>query len=136
MGRENHHSILSPYIMVQDVKKAAEFYKTAFHFEINELAPGDKEDVVHAELSYKNQLIMLGKQGAWGGTSKSPATSGVESPISLYLYTADVDAFYKHALQQHAESVIAPDDMFWGDRMCSLKDIDGYVWCFATKKCS
>lgn len=134
MTQACYSSVLSPYIIVKNVNTAANFYKNAFQFEVKELAPGENNEIIHAELTYKDQLIMLGKEGGWGGTSKSPISSGVESPMSLYAYTDDVDVFYKHAIANQAESVTPPDDMFWGDRMCSLKDIDGYVWCFAARK--
>ena len=43
-----------------------------------------------------------------------------------------MDTFYEKALQQGAKSLSAPEDMFWGDRMCSLQDPEGYSWYFAT----
>lgn len=122
---------LSPYITVKDVDAAVNFYKNAFGFQVGDLAPGEDGTTWHAELKYKDQLIMLGKEGGYDKTSKSPISSGVESPINLYLYCDDVDVFYKHATEHGAISLTAPENMFWGDRMCRLKDIDGYVWAFA-----
>lgn len=77
---------------------------------------------------------MFGKAGAWECKTKTPKQTDVESPISLYLYVGDVDQFYKHALQHGAVSEFEPQDMFWGDRMCSLKDSEGYIWNIATHK--
>jgi uncharacterized glyoxalase superfamily protein PhnB len=125
-------SCVSPYITVLDVDKSVNFYKKAFNFQVKELAPGEDGTTWHAELLYKDQLIMLGKQGAYNATSESPLASGIESPISLYLYCEDVDAFYERAMKEGAQSVDAPENMFWGDRMCRLKDLDNYIWCFAT----
>lgn len=125
---------VSPYIIVADVDKAAEFYKNAFGMKVHEIMPGEDGISVHGELHYKNHLLMIGKQGAYGGKSLSPKTSGVESPMNLYIYCEDVDAFYKHALAHGAVSSTAPEDTFWGDRMCRIKDPDNYVWCFATHK--
>lgn len=124
---------LSPYITVGDVDKAASFYKKAFNFEVRDLAPGEDGTTWHAELTYQGQLVMFGKQGAFGGKLKTPKSSGADSPINLYVYTEKVDEFYKHAIANQAEGVLPPEDMFWGDRMCQLKDPDGYVWCFATR---
>lgn len=126
---------VSPYITVSDVEKAAHFYKKAFRFEILELPPGEDGVPVHGELSYKNQLIMVGKQGAWGGTTVTPAHSKVESPINLYLYCENVDEFYQAAVNAGAKSLGAPEDMFWGDRMCRLQDPDSYIWAFAARSC-
>lgn len=123
---------VSPYITVQDAGKSAEFYKKAFGFEIKESIPDDSGKVVHAELQYNGELIMLGSAGAYGGQTKSPAMSGVLSPMNLFIYCDDVDAFYKHAIACGATSKGVPEDMFWGDRMCKLVDPDGYEWAFAT----
>lgn len=123
---------VSPYIMVKNVKDAADFYVKAFNFQVKEIAEHDG-DAVHAELTYNDQLIMLGKQGAYEGTSFAPATSNVNSPISLYAYADNVDEFYKHATANNAKGKKPPEDSFWGDRMCQLEDLDGYVWCFASR---
>jgi PhnB protein len=123
---------MSPYITVQDAGKAVEFYKKAFGFEVKESMPDEKGKIVHAELRYNGELIMLGTAGAYGGLTKSPAMSGVLSPMNLYIYCDDVDAFYNHAIVGGATSKEVPADMFWGDRMCKLADPDGYEWAFAT----
>src|SRR4029079_17465540 len=109
---------VSPYIMVKDVDKAVDFYVKAFKFAVKEVAPGEDGHGIHAELTYNNQLIMLGKQGAFDGTSLAPASSKVESPITLYAYAENVDEFYKNATANNAEGKMAPEDSFWGDRMC------------------
>lgn len=134
MSIDGQVSLVSPYITVQDVDKAANFYKAAFRFDIHELARGEDGVTLHAELTYKSQLIMLGREGAYAGKCKPPVSNGVESPITLYVYTDNVDDFYQHAVSNQAAGITPPEDMFWGDRMCKLKDPDGYVWCFATRK--
>jgi len=123
---------VSPYIIVKDVDAATDFYIKAFNFSKKELAPGDDGKSIHAELRYKDQVIMLGKEGAYGGTTCSPATTQVESPMNLYIYCENVDQFHQHAIKAGAESLSAPEDTFWGDRMCRVKCPDGYVWAFAT----
>lgn len=131
-AKPNNISWLSPYITVKDVDISANFYQQAFQFEIKNLAPGEDGTPCHGELNYKDQLIMIGKQGAWNGTTKTPNSSQIESPINLYLYCEDVDKFHQNAVKAGAVSLGEPEDTFWGDRMCRLKDIDGYIWCFAT----
>jgi PhnB protein len=127
---------LSPYIMVKDVDAAMEFYLKAFRFEKRDSAPGEDGTTWHAELRYKDQLVMLGKQGGYDKKTLSPATSGVESPMMLYFYCEDVDKFYQHAVAAGAKSLGEPEDMFWGDRMCRLQDPDGYIWSVATHQTS
>lgn len=123
---------LSPHITVSDVDKMANFYEKAFNFTKLDLVPGDDGSTWHGEMRYKDQMIMLGKAGAYNEKSKPPFLSGLSSPVNLYLYCEDVDQFYKHAITSGAVTLLEPQDMFWGDRMCRLKDPEGFEWCFAS----
>lgn len=123
---------VSPYVIVSDVDRAVNFYEQAFGFERVHLVAGEDGTSWHAEVRYKDHLIMFGKAGAYGGKTRAPLESGMESPINLYLYCDDVDEFYENALDAGAKSLSEPEDTFWHDRMCRLQDLDGYVWCFAT----
>lgn len=125
-------SWVSPYIIVFDVDQTADFYEKAFDMQKIHLVPGEDGSTWHAEMRYKNQLIMLGKATAYGGKTKPPRLSGVESPINLYLYCEDVDDLFDNAVSHGAKALAEPENMFWGDRMCRLEDPEGYVWCFAT----
>jgi PhnB protein len=134
----NYFPWLTPYLMVQDVDIAVDFYKKAFGFEVKEVAPDENGVAIHAEVFYKGQVIMmLGREGAcetgFSGAAKSPKSTGIISPISLYVYTENVNEFYKHALEHSAKSLGQPEIMFWGDKMCRLQDPDDYIWCFATR---
>lgn len=63
---------------------------------------------------------------------RTPAHMGIELPLNLYVYCPDVDALTTRARDAGAEVLAEPADMFWGDRMVSLRDPDGYLWSFAT----
>jgi uncharacterized glyoxalase superfamily protein PhnB len=92
---------------------------------------GEDKTISHAEMEYNGQKIMFGKQTA---CEKKPPmlAKDAECPISLYVYCEDVDSFYKAAVAAGANSLAAPEDTFWGDRMCRLQDPEGYQWSFAT----
>lgn len=126
-------SWVSPYIIVADVNAAVEFYKKAFGF-TTKMDPIKDEhgETTHAEMHYQGQSLMLGKEGAYGKPTKTSKHSGVTSPVSLYLYTENVDEFHKKATAAGAQSLAAPEDMFWADRMCVVEDLDGLHWAFAT----
>ena len=124
---------LTPYLTVRDAEKSLDFYHRAFGFEPGEETLRDSNGVIqHAAMRYQGAFIMMAPETAWGCKSAAPVTSGTEIPIGLYLYCEDVDAFYANAVAQGAESMEEPADMFWGDRICTLRDADGYVWSFAT----
>ena len=124
---------LTPYLIVKDAKAASEFYQKAFGLTQKEASTDDKGHVMHVELTYHDALIMLGAECTYDGIEmKSPASLKVHSPIGLYLYCEDVDAFHKRAVAAGATCLMAPTDMFWGDRYCKLRDPDGHIWSFGT----
>jgi len=127
---------LSPYLIVRDAGKALDFYEKAFGFVKREVFTGPDGGVKHAEMTFGEAVIMFAPEAACGAEMKAraPATSGVDSPIGLYLYCADVDALYARATAAGARGLRPPTDMFWGDRSCHLVDPDGYAWSFGTHK--
>jgi hypothetical protein len=47
------------------------------------------------------------------------------------VYVENVDAAHKRALAAGMKEVMAPMDMFWGDRFSAVNDRFGHRWCFA-----
>lgn len=123
---------LMPYIIVDDMDEAISFYEKVFGFKLSDKPIEENGETVHAELTYLDIQIMLGKQGAWGSGKMTPKATSVECPIGLFIYVEDVETFFAHAKEHGAEVLDAPEDMFWGDRMCRLRDPFGYDWSFAT----
>jgi PhnB protein len=122
---------LIPCRTVKDADAAAAFYEKAFGFEKRFSMPGPDGRTIHAEVAWRDAVIMIGPENA-EQSCKSPATTGVRPSNSLYIYCDDVDALFKRATAAGATVESPPEDMFWGDRVCALIDPDGYVWGFAT----
>jgi len=131
-SRPPHTPWLSPYLAVKDAEAALDFYRRAFGFETRNTMPGPDGKIGHVEMTWQEALIMFGPECAAGGQCKAPATLGVQSPVSLYVYCDDVDALFARAQAAGARGELPPQDMFWGDRMCKLIDPDGHTWHFAT----
>jgi uncharacterized glyoxalase superfamily protein PhnB len=123
---------LTPYLCVKDPDASLDFYQRAFGFEKKATMPGPDGRTGHAEMTFRDALIMFGPEGAYGSPVRAPATLGIPSPVNLYVYCDDVDALYARATQAGARGDVPPNDMFWGDRMCKLTDPDGHSWSFAT----
>jgi uncharacterized glyoxalase superfamily protein PhnB len=124
-----------PYLTVKDADRAADFYQRAFGFEKRLSMPLADGQTGHTEMTWKDAVIMFGPEAGWKGKGcevKAPATSGVPSPVGLFVYCDDVDRLFARATAAGAEAVQPPQDMFWGDRMCVLNDPDGHTWNFAT----
>ena len=56
--------------------------------------------------------------------------AGVRRPTSafLYVYVADVDATFQHAVEEGARVIEAPLDTPYGDRRCMVEDPWGNAW--------
>lgn len=125
---------LIPYLTVASAKNSIRFYEQAFGFEwLNTKEVDPTGNLDHAEMKYKDLLIMFASEGAFGSMTKTPAHLNVEPAITLYIYCDDVDAMYQKALSQGAKSQMEPNDAFWGDRVCKVSDPDGHEWMFARK---
>jgi len=125
---------VSPYLTVKDAGASLAFYESAFGFTTRNVNKGPDGSIMHVEMTWKDGVIMLGPEGAYGGLTRSPSTSGVLSPVHLYVYCEDVDALFGRAVAAGVTVDFPPSDMFWGDRACKLTDPDGHSWNFATHK--
>lgn len=122
---------LTPYLTVSDPNRALDFYSTAFGFERAEVMEEDGQ-ITHAGMKYRDKtIVMFAPETACDSIAQTPAHGGFECPIGLYVYVDDVDAAYRRAIEAGAKGVMEPHDMFWGDRMTSVRDPDGYVWSLA-----
>lgn len=122
---------LIPCLTVKDADASADFYAKAFGFETRFKMPGPEGRTGHAEIAWRDGLVMIGPECA-EHQCKAPITTGIRPPNSIYVYCDDVDALFQKAKAAGATVESAPQDMFWGDRVCSLIDLDGYPWSFAT----
>jgi PhnB protein len=61
----------------------------------------------------------------------SPESIG-GSPVSMCIYTEDVDTLFRQALDAGGEEIRPVQDQFYGDRSGTLKDPFGHQWTLAT----
>src|SRR5215831_4506082 len=127
------HSV-TPHLVFEDAAAAIDWYKKAFGAEELGRALGPDGKIMHAEIKIGNSVIYLNDQMGGG---KTPQSLG-GSPITLWIYTPDVDALFKRAVA--AGATVAPGpmgqlaDQFWGDRVGMVFDPAGFQWALATRK--
>src|SRR5205823_4374283 len=90
--------------------------------------------VGHAELKFGNRPMMLADEFPEMGILAPVSQGATRPPVLLYLYVADVDATYRHALEAGAKSVREPQDQFYGDRIAQVADPSGHIWFISTHK--
>ena len=123
------YNSVTPYLVVDDAKRAIEFYRDAFGAEEKFRLPmGDK--IGHAELKIGDSFVMLADEfpemNHLGPNSRGGPTS------SIVLYVEDVDTSFKKALEAGAKEQRPVQNQFWGDRMGTLTDPFGHQWSLAT----
>ncbi len=120
---------ITAYLYYKDVGAILKWLADTFGFETRTQMAGPDGNIMHAEMSLGNGLIMMGQACAeTGGTSPMDLT-GVNQ--SLYVYVDDLAAHHQHAKSLDAPSISDPMDMFWGDRMYEVQDPEGHKWTFA-----
>jgi PhnB protein len=121
---------VNTYITVKDSQKAIDYYTSTFGFELAMTMPGEDGSIMHAELRYKDCVMMLGPECAEHDGMRAPSTLGATS-VGFYLYVDDVDSFFEKVKASGATVHEELDTKFWGDRTCSFIDPEGHSWSFA-----
>ena len=120
----------TPYLSVRGGENAIAFYKKAFGAEERMRMPGPGGTIMHAEIKIGDSVVMLADENPEMGTRSPSSLNGTTGSILLYLN--DVDVAFGRAIAAGAKELMAPQDMFWGDRMGKLADPFGHEWALAT----
>src|SRR4051812_46108806 len=108
-----------PVLRYRDARAAIEFLERAFGFKpvaVHE----EGGEVVHAELSYGDGMVMV-------GTVDDSGTRGWS-----YVVIDDADAHYERAKAAGAQIIREIEDQDYGSRDYSARDPEGNVWSFGT----
>jgi uncharacterized glyoxalase superfamily protein PhnB len=128
---EHSGQSIFPALRYEDANAAIEWLGEAFGAEPKEVHRGDDGSVQHAELRLGANLVMLGEaraEGWLGGEAPAP----LRSTISLYVVVADPDAHHDRAVAAGARVVRELEDMEYGSREYSARDLEGNLWSFGT----
>ena len=125
---EGYNSV-TPYLVVDDARRAIEFYGRAFGAEEKfRLMMGER--IGHAELKIGDSFIMLAdefpEQQQLGPNARGGTTA------SFMIYVDDVDLAWKQALDAGAKEARPLELQFWGDRMGTVADPFGHKWMLGT----
>lgn len=122
---------LTPYLYYNDLAAALEWLDKAFGFEERMRIPGEDGGIMHAEVRFEDCVVMMGPPSDEFDTSSANDLPKVNA--SHYVYVDDVDAHHARAAAAGAEPGEL-QDMFWGDRIYAVRDLEDHHWTFATAK--
>lgn len=118
---DGYHTV-TPYLVVNGVRKLLDFVTKAFDAEVKFQMPRPDGEVAHAEFRVGNSMVMCGS-----ASDQHPAL-----PAMLYLYVTDVDSVFEKAVAAGGEVVRPVENQFYGDRSGGLKDPCGNQWWIGT----
>lgn len=121
---------VTPYLIMNNAKKAIEFYKAVFGAKDKDLLVMPNGKIGHAELVIGDSVIMLADEAPDYG-ALAPETVG-GTPVTVVLYLEDVDAVVQRAIDAGAVLERPIEDQFYGDRSGAIKDPFGHKWTIST----
>jgi PhnB protein len=115
----------TPYLMVNDLPKALEFYEKAFGAVVLSSHPEFK----NVEIKIGDSPMMVSEHviNADGKQSLDDLPR-----MSIYLYVEDADAVAKQAIAAGAKELYLPQDQPYGIREGGVADPFGIIWWIAT----
>lgn len=122
------YSTLSPVIISKNAQATIDSYKDILGAEVNcgiMMCPITGK-VGHAGLKIGSSTIFVSDEFPEEGKE---ATGRQE----FYLYVENADNAFAKAKNAGWSVINDPEDMFWGDRIGVVKDVDGNTWTLAQK---
>jgi PhnB protein len=126
---DGYHSI-TPYLVTHDGAAAIEFYKKAFGATELMRLPGPGGKLMHAEIKIGDSPIMLADEFPEMGIRSAKSFGG--SPVSIMIYTEDVDSMFAQAIAAGGIEKKPLADQFYGDRSGTIEDPFGHSWTIAS----
>jgi len=93
---------LTPHLTVRNAEQALEFYKRAIGAESGQVAHMPDGKVMHASLKIGDSQLMLNDEMPEYGVL-SPVATGNNSPVTIHIYTENVDEAFDRAVSARAQ---------------------------------
>jgi uncharacterized glyoxalase superfamily protein PhnB len=119
-----------PSLAYKDNRAALKWLQKAFGFEPSEVLTDAEGNIVHAEMTYGDGIVMIGNE--WADWTRSPASIGGKNTQLIHVrIDSGIDEHCAHARQAGAKIVLEPADQFYGDRTYIASDLEGHYWTFS-----
>ena len=118
-----------PSVVYKDNRAAMKWLQKAFGFEPSMVLTDSQDNIVHAEMSFGDGVVMIGSE--YFSWTKSPtAVGGVNTQRIHVRLEKGIDEHCARARAAGAKIVGEPADQFYGDRTYGAQDPEGHHWTF------
>jgi PhnB protein len=116
---------VTPYLTVNGASAAIDWYKKALGAKElrRDAVPGGM--IMNAQIRIGDSIVMLSDNFPKPG---SPPDVLGTSPVTIHLYSKNVDKLWQQAVDAGAKVTMPIDNMFWGERYGQLTDPFGHKW--------
>jgi uncharacterized glyoxalase superfamily protein PhnB len=118
-----------PSVIYKDNRAALQWLQQAFGFEVGEVLTDSKDNIVHAEMTHEDGVVMIGSEfTSW---ARSPQSVGSSNTQRVHVRLSNgIDEHCARARQAGAQIVMEPATQFYGDRTYMAVDLEGHHWTF------
>lgn len=122
---------ISPALYYRDANAAIEFLERAFGFRSRLVVPDDNGGVAHAELTFRDSVLMVGTaKPDKGWVSPLDLTGGVSHTLAVVV--EDADAHYATACAAGAHIIRPLKTEEYGGSGYEARDTENNIWYFGT----
>jgi uncharacterized glyoxalase superfamily protein PhnB len=131
---KNTKCTIVPALRYRDCNAAIDWLCEVLGFEKQMVFPDESGQVVHAQLTFGNGMIMLGPVAdtPFGRMMQQPDKIGLCETQAPYLVVADADAVYARAKKAGAKIELDIKDEDYGGRGFTCRDPEGHLWNVGT----
>jgi len=119
-----------PSLAYRDNRTALKWLEAAFGFEPSEVLTDAQGNIVHAEMTHDDGVVMIGNE--WADWTRSPASLGGKNTQRVHVrLERGIDQHCARARQAGAKIITELADQFYGDRSYIAADLEGHCWTFS-----
>ena len=124
------HPSFIPSLAYKDNRAALKWLEDAFGFEPSVVLTDAEGNIVHAQMTHGDGVVMIGTERAdW---TRSPASLGGKNTQRVHVrIESGIDEHCAHSRRAGAKIVKEPEDQFYGDRTYIAADLEGHYWTFS-----
>ena len=125
-----------PSLRYRDAQSAVEWLCEVLGFKEQLVVPDADGNILHAELTLGNGMVMLGSGGGHDGKFaelvRPPIDRDAIRAQSIYIVVNNIDDHYAHAVAGGTEIITSNQDQKYGGRGYTCRDPEGNFWSFGS----
>lgn len=136
MMEPQKNNAIAPSIRVKDMQKSLDFYTKPLGFQTTDKLTRQDGRIAHASVGFDSALIMLSPveyvrtPQSKEDLAKNKLGVGVEFYFGMN-GSKKLDEFFTEVKAKGVTVINEPKTEFWGDRIFTVKDPDGYALTFS-----